>query len=42
MACTTINKEIHWIGGSNTTYNFNGIAYNKTGGVATNNRDLYT
>lgn len=40
MACTTVNNEIHWLGGSNNTYNFNGIAYDKTGGVPTNKRDL--
>ena len=40
MACTQIDKEVHWLGGSNNTYNFNGIAYDKTGGVPTNNRDL--
>jgi hypothetical protein len=41
MACTTVGNQIHWIGGSNETYNFNGIAYNNTGGVPPNNRDLY-
>lgn len=42
MACIVIKNKIHWIGGSNNTYNYNGIAYDKTGGVPTNNRDLYT
>lgn len=41
MASTTIGNEVHWIGGSNTTYNFNGIAYNGSGGVEPNNRDLF-
>lgn len=41
MACTTIGNQAHWIGGSNTTYNYDGIAYNNTGGVSPNNRDLY-
>ncbi len=41
MACTQIDNEVHWIGGSNTTYNFDGIAYDKSGGVPTNNRDLF-
>jgi hypothetical protein len=27
------NNQLHWLGGSNTTYNYNGIAYNGTGGV---------
>lgn len=40
MACANVNNEVHWIGGSNETYNFDGIAYNKSGGVPTNNRDL--
>ncbi|MBC8266966.1 MAG: T9SS type A sorting domain-containing protein [Flavobacteriales bacterium] len=41
MACTRVNNQIHWIGGSGITYNFNGIAYNGSGGVPTINRDLY-
>lgn len=41
MACTNIGNQIHWIGGSNETYNYDGIAYNNTGGVTPNNRDLY-
>lgn len=32
-ACTVWNNAPCWIGGSNTTYNYNGIAYNGTGGV---------
>lgn len=41
MACTSVNGEVHWIGGSNDTYNYNGIAYNGSGGVSPNNRDLF-
>lgn len=32
-ASTVWNNTPCWIGGSNTTYNYNGIAYNGTGGV---------
>lgn len=42
MAATTVGTELHWIGGSERTYNFDGIAYNGTGGVATANRDLFS
>jgi len=41
MACTAVNGELHWIGGSENTYNFDGIAYNGAGGVPPSNRDLY-
>ncbi len=41
MACTSIGNQIHWLGGSDVTYNFDGIAYNGSGGVTPNNRDLY-
>jgi len=41
MACTAVFDEIHWIGGSGITYNFDGIAYNGSGGVEPLNRDLY-
>ncbi len=41
MACTNVGNQIHWLGGSNETYNYDGIAYNNTGGVEPNNRDLY-
>ncbi len=41
MASTTVGNEIHWVGGSNATYNYNGIAYNGSGGVEPNNRDLF-
>ena len=35
-------NEAHWVGGSDITYNYDGIAYNGTGGVPPTNRDLYT
>ncbi len=41
MASTTINNRPFWIGGSHNTYNFNGIAYDKSGGVPASNRLLY-
>lgn len=41
MASTLVGNQIHWIGGSNNTYNYNGIAYDGSGGVEPNNRDLY-
>lgn len=41
MASTSVKGQPHWIGGSNQTYNYNGIAYNRSGGVPPNNRDLY-
>jgi len=41
MAATSINNEPHWLGGSTTTYNYNAIAYNGSGGVNPSNRDLY-
>lgn len=40
MASTVVKDILHWIGGSFVTYNYNGIAYNGTGGVSTSNRDL--
>ena len=40
MAATTIADEVHWIGGSNNTYNFDGIAYDGSGGVAPANQDV--
>ncbi len=33
-AAVTTGSLIHFVGGSNTTYNFNGIAYNGSGGVS--------
>ena len=32
-ACITHGNNVFWIGGSATSYNYNGIAYNGTGGV---------
>lgn len=40
MASTIVKGEVHWIGGSIVTYNYNGIAYNGSGGVPPSNRDL--
>ena len=42
MACTTVGEEIHWLGGSTITYNFDGIAYNGSGGVPPADRDLFS
>ncbi len=42
MAATTVHNELHWVGGSTNTYNFNGIAYDGSGGVSRSQRDLYT
>lgn len=42
MAATQREDVLYWIGGSNTTYNFNGIAYNGSGGVPPSNRILST
>ena len=33
MASVSIDNKVFWIGGSGVTYNFNGIAYNGSGGV---------
>ena len=41
MAATSVNNKPHWIGGSTTTYNYNPVAYNGSGGVNPSNRDLY-
>jgi Secretion system C-terminal sorting domain len=37
---STADGYVNWIGGSNQTYNFNGIAYNGSGGVLPLNRNL--
>ena len=42
MACTQVKDELHWVGGSTVNYNFDGIAYNGSGGVPPANRDLFT
>lgn len=41
MACTQVNGNIHWIGGSNRTYNYDGIAYSNGQGVEPLNRNLF-
>ncbi|NOR28169.1 MAG: hypothetical protein GQ540_06540 [Lutibacter sp.] len=40
MAATKVFNTLHFIGGSATTYNFNGISYNKTGGVSPHQTDF--
>ncbi|HIP31500.1 MAG TPA: hypothetical protein EYG86_01925 [Crocinitomicaceae bacterium] len=40
-ACSGINNTIFWVGGSSVSYNFNGIAYNGSGGVAPSARILH-
>lgn len=40
MASMAINENVFWIGGSGVTYNFDGIAYNGSGGVEPLNRIL--
>jgi hypothetical protein len=40
-ACITSSVGIHWLGGSETTYNYNGIAYNGTGGVSASNKNIF-
>ncbi len=39
-AATSVNKIAYWIGGSQITYNYNGIAYNGTGGVEPSNHSI--
>lgn len=41
MACTTVQGNIHWIGGSNRTYNYDGLAYSNGQGVEPLNRNLF-
>ncbi len=40
-AATRSKGKAFWVGGSNVTYNYNGIAYNGSGGVPPSNRSLY-
>lgn len=40
MAATTAFGKVFWLGGSDVTYNYNGISYNGTGGVSPNHRSL--
>jgi len=39
-ACTESFGSIYWLGGSDVTYNFDGIAYNGSGVVSPTNRNL--
>ena len=41
MATTLVYNNPHFIGGSAATYNYNGIAYNKSGGVLPNQTDFF-
>jgi len=41
LAATLVNNKPHFIGGSAVTYNYNGMAYNKSGGVSPHNTDFY-
>ena len=41
MAATLVDDELHWVGGSNKTYNYDGIAYDGSGPVEPSSRDLY-
>ncbi len=40
MAATISRDQVFWLGGSGVTYNFNGIAYNGSGGVPPLHRSL--
>lgn len=40
-ACIGNIHGVNWIGGSEITYNYNGIAYNGSGGVSASNRNRY-
>jgi hypothetical protein len=40
MASFEKDGRIYWIGGSNNTYNYSGVAYDGTGGIDPNNRIL--
>jgi hypothetical protein len=41
MAATRTNNIPHWLGGSTTTYNYDAVAYDGSGGVNPSNRGLY-
>lgn len=41
MAAFEFNRKPHWLGGSDVSYNFNGVAYNGSGGVEPLNRIVY-
>lgn len=40
-ACSSIDNTIFWVGGSAVSYNYNGIAYNGSGGVSPSARILH-
>jgi N-acetylneuraminic acid mutarotase len=40
-ACSGTNNRVFWIGGSPTSYNYNGVAYNGSGGVDPSARILH-
>ncbi len=40
-ACSGVGQTVFWVGGSSTAYNYNGIAYNGTGGVEPETRILH-
>jgi len=40
-ACSNVNDVAFWIGGSSVSYNYDGIAYNGSGGVAPSARILH-
>jgi hypothetical protein len=41
MACAASGQNVFWIGGSTVSYNYDGIAYNGSGGVSPQNRILH-
>ncbi len=41
MACTSVKGQPIWMGGSPKTYNYDGIAYDGSGGVEPSKRSLY-
>ncbi|MDX1445073.1 Kelch repeat-containing protein [Lishizhenia sp.] len=40
-ACSGYQNTVFWIGGSGVAYNYNGMAYNGSGGVEPNNRIIH-
>lgn len=42
MAATKLDDFVYWVGGSKGTYNYDGIAYNGSGGVPPSDRVLFT
>ena len=41
MGATVSDNTVFWLGGSGVTYNYNGVAYNGSGGVPPLHRSLY-